>query len=282
MRRQGQYADPGINPMVAAEMQQLSAHRLQQNSGMNHFPGRADSLRTEEEPQYVSSKSERQWQWDRDGPKGSNQPSSHMYKEGQGSDASRSLYEGQRSDSKIGLEKQAIRDPRAQARQEEMETGFEDNTLPQTFEGLEQKFLHDIMKLSKEHQDAEDAENARHRERLSEINAQYQEKLLAVRARQATHREEFLLKESQARHQQYQQANMSSYQNSAGPSEAYGYGTAAAAGNAYGDAHRAYAASHFDPYGERSEFMGSARGHGFEPRGQYPGGRAYNMGGRHF
>lgn len=82
MRRQGQYADPGINPMVAAEMQHLSAQRLQQNSGMNHFPGRADSLQTEEEPQYMSSKSERQWQWDRDGPKGSNQPSSHMYKEG--------------------------------------------------------------------------------------------------------------------------------------------------------------------------------------------------------
>lgn len=82
---------------------------------------------------------------------------------GQGSDASRSLYEGQRSDSKIGLEKQAIRDPRAQACQEEMETGYEDNTLPQTFEGLEQKFLHDIMKLAKEQQDAEDAENARHR-----------------------------------------------------------------------------------------------------------------------
>lgn len=83
---------------------------------------------------------------------------------GQGSDSSRSLYGGQSSDSKIGLEKQANRDPRAQARQEEMEVGYEDNTLPQTFEGLEQNFFHDIMKLTKEQQDAEDLENARHRE----------------------------------------------------------------------------------------------------------------------
>lgn len=282
MRRQGQYADPGINPMVAAQMQHMSAQRLQHNSGMNHFPGRADSLQTDGEQQFMSSKAEGQWQWDRDGPKGLNQPSSNMFKEGQGRDTSRSSYEVQRSDSKIGLEKQVNRDPRSQARPEEMEAGYEDSTLPQTFEGLEQKFLHDIMKLTKEHQDAEDAENARHRERLSEINVQYHEKLLAVRARQATIRDEFLRKESQARHQQYQQANLNSYQNSAGPSEGFGYSSAAASASGYGDAHRAYSASHYDPYGDRSEFMGGARGHGFEPRGQYPGGRAYNSGGRHF
>lgn len=83
---------------------------------------------------------------------------------GQGSDSLRSLYEGQRSDSKIGLEKHANRDPRAQACQEQMEVGYEDNTLLQTFEGLEQKFLRDIVKLTKEHQDAEDLEYVRHME----------------------------------------------------------------------------------------------------------------------
>lgn len=87
-------------------------------------------------------------------------------------------------------------------------------------------------------------------QRLSEINAQYQEKLLAVRACQATHREEFLRKESQARHQQYQEADMNNYQNSAVPSEAFGYGSAAAAASAFGEAHRAYAASQYDHYGE--------------------------------
>jgi hypothetical protein len=60
-------------------------------------------------------------------------------------------------------------------------------------------------------------------QRLNEINAQYQEKLLALRARQATYREEFLRKESQARQQQYQQASMSSYANNVRPGETHGY-----------------------------------------------------------
>lgn len=83
---------------------------------------------------------------------------------GQRNDASRSSYQGQRPDSKLVLEKQGSKDPRDQAQQEDMELGYEDNAPPQTFEGLEQKFIQDIMKLTKEQQDAEDTENARHRE----------------------------------------------------------------------------------------------------------------------
>lgn len=45
-----------------------------------------------------------------------------------------------------------------------MDVGYENKPLSQTFEGLEQKFLDDIMKLAKEQSDAEDAENARHKE----------------------------------------------------------------------------------------------------------------------
>lgn len=45
-----------------------------------------------------------------------------------------------------------------------MEIGYEEHTIPPTFESLEQKFIDDIMKLTKEQQEAEDAENARHRE----------------------------------------------------------------------------------------------------------------------
>lgn len=121
-------------------------------------------------------------------------------------------------------------------------------------------------------------------QRLSEINAQYQEKLLAIRVRQATRREEFLRKESQSRHQQYQQASMASYQNSAGPSDAHGFGSNAnTAAGALADAHGAYgSAGNYESYGERSGFGGSSRGRGYEPRGQYPGGRAYNSGGRYF
>uniref|UniRef100_A0A1D1YH16 Centrosome-associated protein CEP250 n=1 Tax=Anthurium amnicola TaxID=1678845 RepID=A0A1D1YH16_9ARAE len=278
MRRQGQYADPGLNQAVAAQMQHMSAHRMQHSSGMN-FPGRSDSLRSEDDHQYTSSKAEGQWQWDRDGQRGSSALTSHGY--GEGNDASQSLFQGQRSNSKPSSEKQASTYPRAQAQEQEMEAGFEDS-LPQTFEGLERKFLEDIIKLSKEHQDAEDVENARHRERLSEINAQYQEKLLAIRARQAAHRDEFLLKESQARHEQYQQAHLSNYQSSAGPSDFHAFGSAGTAAGQLGDGHRPYGGGQFNSYRERPQFTGEGRGRGSESRGPYPGGRAYGANARYF
>uniref|UniRef100_A0A6V7QSY3 Uncharacterized protein n=1 Tax=Ananas comosus var. bracteatus TaxID=296719 RepID=A0A6V7QSY3_ANACO len=285
MRRQGQYADPGMNPMVAAQIQQhMSAQRLQQLSGNSQYSGR-DPMQPGEDHHYNLSKMEGQWQWHRDGSKDSSELPPYAYNEGQGTDGARSLYESQRLDSK-----QPSKDPRAQARHNEMEAGREDNILPQTYEGLEQKFLNDVVKLSKELHDAEDAENARHRERLGEINAQYQEKLIALRARQATRREEFLRKESQARLLQYQQASMQNYQNSAGPSEAQGFSSAAAtaaaasaAGSAYAESQRDYAsAGHYESYGQRSEVGRGGRGRGFEPRGQYSGGRGYNSDNRYY
>lgn len=60
-------------------------------------------------------------------------------------------------------EKQSGGDSRSQPHEEDMDIGYEDNQVAQTFETLEQRFLDDIMKLSKEQTDAEDAENARHR-----------------------------------------------------------------------------------------------------------------------
>lgn len=83
-----------------------------------------------------------------------------------GGDASRPFYQSQRPDSKLGLEKQVNIDPRSQPHEEEMDIGYEEKTLSPTFEGLEEKFLDDIMKLTKEQTDAEDAEIARHREVL--------------------------------------------------------------------------------------------------------------------
>lgn len=62
------------------------------------------------------------------------------------------------------MDMQANKDPRALAYEDQLEARFEDSTLPQTFEGLEPKFLYDIMNLTKEQQEAEDRENARHRE----------------------------------------------------------------------------------------------------------------------
>ncbi|XP_077245199.1 uncharacterized protein LOC143885096 isoform X6 [Tasmannia lanceolata] len=160
MRRQGQYVDSGVNPLVAAQMQHMSAQRMQHN----HLPARSDSLPIDDEHKYIASKAEAQWQWDRNGPKGSNPLSSHLYKEGQASDASRSLFQGQRLESRSSLEKQANKDLRAQSHEQDMEVGYEENSPAQTFEGLEKKFLDEIMKLAKEQQEAEDAEIARHRE----------------------------------------------------------------------------------------------------------------------
>jgi hypothetical protein len=74
------------------------------------------------------------------------------------------FYDGQRSDLKVGMEKQPTKESRDQSRIERTETRYEDYNLPQTFEGLEQSFHEEIMMLSKELHDAEDAENSRHRE----------------------------------------------------------------------------------------------------------------------
>ncbi|XP_043702400.1 uncharacterized protein LOC122652660 [Telopea speciosissima] len=294
MRQSGHYGDSGVNAYVSAQMHHMSAQRMRHNSAMNHFPGRPDALPSEEEHHYMSSKTEGQWQWDRDEPKTSNSISSHVYSEGQGGDPSRSYYQGERSDPKLGFEKQSNKDPRSQDHEEDMEIGYEDTTLPQTFEGLEQKFLDEIMKLTKEQNDAEDAENARHREKMNEINTEYQEKLTALRARHSTRRDEFFRRESQARQHQYQQAEMSPYTNSMGQSEPKNYGAAAApaaageahrayaSGQAADEAHRAYASGQFDSYRERAQFLAAGRNHGLESRGLYPGGRVYNTGARYY
>nr|CAB3496354.1 unnamed protein product [Digitaria exilis] len=223
---------------------------------------------------------------------------------GHGAAGAQSFYDGKRSEAKVGLEKQSSKETRDQPRTDRTETRYEDYNIPQTFEGLEKSFHEDIVMLSKELQDAEDAENSRHREKLKEINMQYQEKLLALRARQANYRDEFLRKESLARQQQYQHATMNHYANNAAageqlgyhptalPGEQHGYhptaaATPAGAGGAYGDAHRAYASGQYESLSDRPDYPefhggGRGRGRGFEHRGQYPSGRAYSSGGRRF
>ncbi|XP_062216048.1 uncharacterized protein LOC133916411 [Phragmites australis] len=291
MRRQGQYGEADINSMVASQLHHYQAQQRVQQQPDNSYTGR-DPVQASGEHQYAALKV-RQSQWDRGEPNIQSQVPSYAYKEGQRAKGAPSFYDGQRSDLKVGLEKQPSKESRDQSRADRTETRYEDYNLPQTFEGLEQSFHEDIMILSKELQDAEGSENSRHRERLNEINTQYQEKLLALRARQATYREEFLHKESLARQQQYQQASMSHYANNAVPGEQHGYHPTAAvtppppvaAGGAYGDTHRGYASGQYESMGEHPdypEFHGGGRGRGFEHPVQYPGGRAYNSGGRRF
>uniref|UniRef100_A0A5B7B8I8 Uncharacterized protein n=1 Tax=Davidia involucrata TaxID=16924 RepID=A0A5B7B8I8_DAVIN len=278
MRRQGHYGDSGSNAYVAAQMQHMSGQRMEHRSG--HYQGQPEPLTSKKEHPYGTSKAEGQWRWERDGSEVSNSLSSHMFDEGQGGDTSRSYYQGQRPDPKMALEKQRNNDPRSQPHEEDMDIGYEDNLLSQTFEGLEQGFLDDIMKLAKEQTDAEDTENVRHQERIKAINVQYQEQLAALRAHHTSCRDDYLRRESHARQQQYQQAVMDQYPNSGmGSSDHHSYSAVAAQS---GEPHRAYDADHYESYRERARFLGGTRDHGFERRGPYPGGRVYDTGSRYY
>ncbi|KAL0369473.1 UNVERIFIED_CONTAM: hypothetical protein Sangu_0265400 [Sesamum angustifolium] len=215
------------------------------------------------------------------------------------------------------MERQSRGDPRSQPQEEDMDIGYEDIRVLHTFEGLEQRFFDDVMKLSKEQIDAEDAENARHRElvgqrkgsgpsiteqkmpvecslggvslimclidvlidvqRINAINAQYQEQLVALRARHAGRREEFLRRQSQARQQQYRQIVMEQYPPSGiAPSDPRGFNAEAREPN------RAYNSDSYDSYRDRGRFPGNARDHGYEPKIPYARGRAYDTGSRYY
>ncbi|CAN6695273.1 unnamed protein product [Malus baccata var. baccata] len=286
MRRQGQYGDSGANAYAAAaSMHRMSGQRMEHNS--SHFEERLEAFTPppERENPYATSKSEDQWRWEKDGSQGSNPVTSHMYNEGshawfagQGGDTSRSYFQGQRPESKHSLEKQSSNDSQSQPLNEAMDLGYEDKPSLQAFEDFEKKFFDDIKKLVHEQSDAEDAENARHREKIGAVNAQYQEQLAALRARHAKRRDELLEKESNARQHQYQQLVTDRYPNSSmGASDHHGY-SGVAASAPVGEAHRGYNTDQYDSYSERARFLGGSRDLRFEPRGPYPGGRVYDTG----
>ncbi|CAH9115477.1 unnamed protein product [Cuscuta epithymum] len=261
--------------------------------GGGHYGGNEDSSadkaysQVQHHPQHGRSEEhQQQWRWERESPKlTTNAMSPNMFSEGQGAEASRSYYQGQRTDPRAPLDNQGGKDRRSQPLEENMNIGYEDNSMPpSSVEGLEQKFMNDIKKLSKEQYDAEDAENARHRERINAINAQFEEQLVALRARHAGRREDLLRRESQARHLQYEQVGLDNYPNAntAGPMDSRGYSSVAT-----GERQRPYNnnnSNNYDSYRDRSRLSASGRDHGFEPsRGHYPaGGRAYETGGSRY
>ncbi|CAK7325162.1 unnamed protein product [Dovyalis caffra] len=290
MKRQqpAAYGDGNMNPYGGGSGQRTRGNSgaMSNSYGGGGGGGRQDgysSVEAEQHPGYKSSKAEGQWQWDRESQNVRNQLPPHGFGEGQGGNGTRSYYHGQPPDPKVGLENQSNKEAsRTQPHEQDMELGFEDSTLPMSFEGLERKFFDEVMKLAKEQSDLEDAENARHREKISEINTRYQEKLSAVRVQQANRREEFLRKESQARLSQYQQASMSHYPNT-GLQDTRGYSGAAAAGAGIsGETHRGYASSQFESYRERTQYSGGGRAQGNEGRVPYPEGRVYNNSGARY
>ncbi|KAI3458757.1 hypothetical protein Pfo_015420 [Paulownia fortunei] len=176
-----------------------------------------------------------------------------------------SHHQGQVLDSKTEYEKQANRETGLLSHEQDMDIGYEDKPQPLTFEGLEKRFQNEILKLIEEQIHSEDAENSRHRELIKEIKNKYQEKLLALRAQQASRREEFLKKESEERLR-------NSFTN------LHGY-----TGPIATEAHRAYPSGHtdhVDSYREESPFLG--RSQGTKGRVPYPQGRVYNNAGARF
>ncbi|WJX49970.1 hypothetical protein P8452_36339 [Trifolium repens] len=288
MRRQGHYGDASANSYGASQMhhhhhmagQRMEGQRMDPKSG--NYEGRLEAFTPERENPYPNSKPEGQWRWEVDESKMSNSMPSHMFNEGQGGDASRSYFQGQRPDPKLALQSRSNSDSRSQAHEENIDVRYEGNHLSQTFEGLEQNFHDDIIKLTKEQQEVEDAEQARHREKINAINTQYEEKLEALRTRHGNRRTEFLQRESRARQQQYEQIIRDPYSSSSlAPRDPHARSNVNAPASG-GEPQRGYSADHFDPYREQSRFLGSGRDQGFDPRGPYPGGRVYDTGSRYY
>lgn len=110
-----------------------------------------------------------------------------------------------------------------------------------------------------------------------------------MRAQQAKYREEFLRREAQVRQQQYQQANLSQFQHSAG-GPMVGYNENAheprGHGGALGEGNPGYPGG-YDSYRDRVPYYGSAghpfsRNQEYEARGPYPGGRVYDSASRFY
>ncbi|XP_051134706.1 uncharacterized protein LOC127253927 isoform X2 [Andrographis paniculata] len=200
-----------------------------------------------------------QWRWEGDDAQ-MKLPLAATFSDGQLCEMPGSYYQGQRLDPMVPLERQGGGETGSQAHEEDMEIGYEDPRVVQTYESLEQRFLDDLTKLSKEHADSEDAENARHRERLNAISAQYGEQFAMIRAQHAAQREEFLRRESLARQQQYQQMVMQNYQTT--PSDPRAFDAA--------EPHRAF---NSDSYSARGQFPANARDQPYEPKIPYPNAR---------
>ncbi|XP_010541696.1 PREDICTED: uncharacterized protein LOC104815083 [Tarenaya hassleriana] len=282
MRRQGNFAEPVASAFLAGQqIQNQSSQRMDHNTHSD-FQGQLEAFTPEREQPYSDSQADGQWRWEREGPNMSSRlMTSSIYNEAQAVDSSRSYYRNQ-MEPKVGMEKQGS-DLRAQSLQEDPNIGY-----VQTFEGLEQKFMDDITRLAKEQIEAEDAEIARHREKINTINARYQEQLDALRARHAAKRDEILRKESQSRQQKYNQQAIAvmkeeQYQREPMPPvHPHSY-----IGNVQ-DPVAVVADAPSRPYGsdqfaERARFQGGTRDRGFNSRGQFPGGgNVYDSGSRFY
>uniref|UniRef100_A0A7N0RCN3 Uncharacterized protein n=1 Tax=Kalanchoe fedtschenkoi TaxID=63787 RepID=A0A7N0RCN3_KALFE len=220
MRRHTPYADPRINAYLHTEPK--ATHRLQYEMGMDNYTGKSDLIRTQDERISHPSNMESHWPMGHDGSQMLNRVSSHPSRDDRGRNERRPYHQSYVPNPNTDFENQADRE--AVQAEQDMEIGYEETPSPLTFEGLERKFNDEIVSLVKEQNDLEDAEITRHKERLMEINTQYQQQLSSLRTRQGARREEFLQKESEARRYQFQKSGIQEYPNSMSLGDFHQYG----------------------------------------------------------
>ncbi|CAK9184659.1 unnamed protein product [Ilex paraguariensis] len=80
MRQSGHYGDSGGNAYVAAQTQNMSVQRMEHKSGQ--YQGRPESLASEKDHSYGTSKADGHLRWQRDGSKAPNAMSSPLYNDG--------------------------------------------------------------------------------------------------------------------------------------------------------------------------------------------------------
>lgn len=78
MRRHGQYGVASGNAAYSSpvQMQHVSGQRIEHKSNTSSYQGRPESMASEKEHLYGTTRGDRQWGWERDG------SSSHMFNEG--------------------------------------------------------------------------------------------------------------------------------------------------------------------------------------------------------
>lgn len=86
-----------------------------------------------------------------------------FYDAAQGNNGIQSYIPDEPTDAKVDQQNQTNGEM-DEAREEDMEIGYEESPPTPTYEGLERRFVDEIIKLVRERSDKEDAELARHNE----------------------------------------------------------------------------------------------------------------------
>lgn len=293
MGRQGSNRGSNTNSLVAAQMQHIAAQRMQHNSSSQPYQGMADVPPMDMDQRYGSSQADGRWKWE-GARNGTNSVPSHLYKEGRGPsdpssgnispskvrgpDGASPYYHGQMPDIMPPEGSNVLLKDSDQ--KQEMDVGFADQSLPKSLEALEHKLMDEVMTLIKDQNDAEDEENARHRECTREIHEQYQAKIVALRTQHAKRREEFFRHELLSRVGQHQQPVLSKQYHETAGGPMLGHDDHRGYGTGLGEGHQVYPGG-YESRRDEMQYYGNPphsynRNQGYDIREPYPGSRMYD------